>query len=333
MATTVCDRAAAATSASSHTVFFGVDVASSHLDICSYGSGAVKRVSNTPLAISCWLRSVPAGSVVAMESTGSYHRALANGAFAAGFAVHLLNPRDVRSYARGLGNRGKTDRLDAQVIARYAAHEHAQLRLWQPQSLQQQALEDLLHRRALLVKCQQQLRLSAAACPAVLATLEPLMLEFARTLKSFDQQISCAVAAIDADQQDFDCITSVPGIGLLSGAALLGVFRRLAAASADAVIAFLGLDPRPMDSGHKVGLRRLSKRGPSEWRRLLFNAAMSGAATKAWKGCYEHERTKGLSRTAALNVLARRMVRVAFSLFKNHKRFDPTLTPFRAVNA
>ena len=191
----------------------------------------------------------------------------------------------------------------------------------------------MLRRRAVLVKCQQQLRMSAAGCPLVLATLEPLMQEFARTLKAFDLQIRAAVAAVDADQQDFECITSVPGIGVLSGAALLGVFRRLATARADAVIAFLGLDPRPMDSGHKVGLRRLSKRGPAEWRRLLFNAAMSGAATKAWKGCYEHERAKGLSRTAALNVMARKMVRVAFSLFKNHQRFDLALVSGRAVNA
>lgn len=333
MATTVSHPAGVLATAPSPCVFFGVDVASSHLDICSYGASAAKRIANTPAAISAWLASLPTGSVIAMESTGSYHRALATGAYSAGFAVHLLNPRDVRSYARGLGARGKTDRLDAQVIARYAAHEHGQLRLWQPQSAQQQALDDLLRRRAVLIKCQQQLRMSAQGCPAALALLKPLMHQLGCTLKEFDAQIAAAIQTVDASQQDFECITSVPGIGLLSGAALLGVFRRLATASADAVIAFLGLDPRPMDSGHKVGVRRLSKRGPAEWRRLLFNAAMSGAATKAWKGCYEHERAKGLSRTAALNVLARKMVRVAFSLFKHHKRFDHALVSGNAVNA
>lgn len=96
-------------------------MASSHLDIRSYGGTTVKRIANTPLAISCWLGSLPSGCVIAMESMGRYHCALATGAFAAGFTVHLLNPRDVHSYARGLGSRGKTDRLDAQVIDRYAA--------------------------------------------------------------------------------------------------------------------------------------------------------------------------------------------------------------------
>lgn len=332
MATTVFDCPEVRAAVCSPRVFFGVDVASAHLDICSYGASAVKRIANTPAAISRWLGSVPPGCAIAMESTGCYHRPLACAAYNAGFAVYLLNPRDVRSYARGLGARGKTDRLDAQVIARYAAHEHHQLRLWQPASLEQQALDDLLRRRAVLVKCQQQLRMSAADCPVALAILAPLMQELAQALKAFDLHIRAAVQALDAQGQAFRFITSVPGIGLLSGAALLGVFRRLASASADAVIAFLGLDPRPMDSGRKVGLRRLSKRGPPEWRRLLFNAAMSGSATKAWKGFYEHELAKGLSGTAALNVLARKMVRVAFSLFKNHTRFDHTVLAKHALS-
>lgn len=313
--------------------FMGVDVASGHLDICPYGSSAVKRIDNTPSAISCWLGSLPVGCAIAMESTGHYHRSLAQAAHAAGFAVYLLNPRDVRMYARAMGSRGKTDRLDAQVLARYVAHEHRQLRLWQSPPAAQQALDELLRRRATVVKCQQQLRMSAAGCAPAQAFLEHLMQEFARVLKQFDLQIADAVSAVDADTHDFGRITSVPGIGLLSGAALLGVFRRLATGNADAVIAFLGLDPRPMDSGNKTGRRRLSKRGPAEWRRLLFNAAMSGSHTQAWKGCYEHERAKGLPRIAALNVLARKMVRVALSLFKNHKLFDASLVTARSKNA
>lgn len=313
--------------------FWGVDVASGHLDICLFGSSAVRRIANTPAAIGAWLCSLPAGCAIALESTGSYHRSLAEAAHAAGLAVYLLNPRDARMYARGLGARGKTDRLDAQVLARYAAHEHRQLRLWQPQPAAQQALDELLRRRAALVKCQQQLRMSAAGCPAAAATMAPLMQEFVQTLKQFDLQIAAAVRQINAQTHDFECITSVPGIGLLSGAALLGVFRRLATGSADAVIAFIGLDPRPMDSGNKVGRRRLSKRGPSEWRRLLYNAAMSGSHTQAWKGCYEHERAKGLPRVAALNVLARKMVRVAFSLFKNQLLFKADLVAFKTETA
>jgi transposase len=302
----------------------GVDVASEHLDAAAYGSAGVVRFANTDAAITKWLRTLPAGSIIALESTGRYHERLAFAAHAMGFVVYLLNPRDVRHYARGMGMRGKTDKLDAQILARYAAHERTELRAWVPPSPELRRLEDLLRRRGTLVKHQAAIRQSVADSAALRASVKPLMKEYTKLLDSIDAQIAQAAADLNLDSEGFERITSVPGIGLLSGSALLGLFQRLAERGADAVIAFLGLDPRPMDSGKKVGLRRLSKRGPAEWRRLLFNAAMSASRTKAWSATYERERAKGLPRTAALNVLARKLVRVAFGLFKSGQHFDPS---------
>jgi len=300
----------------------GVDVASMHLDAAAYGGSGVVRFANTDGAVSKWLRTLPAGSTIALESTGRYHERLAFAAHAKGFTVYLLNPRDVRHYARAMGMRGKTDKLDAQILARYAAHECTELRAWVPPSPELRRLEDLLRRRGTLVKHQVAIRQSLADSAGLRASAKTLMKEFAQLLDSIDQQIAQAAADLNLDSEGFERITSVPGIGLLSGSVLLGLFQRLAERGADAVIAFLGLDPRPMDSGKKVGLRRLSKRGPAEWRRLLFNAAMSASRTKAWSATYERERAKGLPRTAALNVLARKLVRVAFGLFKSGQHFD-----------
>jgi transposase len=303
-------------------VFIGVDVASKHLDAAVYGGAGVKRLKNSPAAIAAWLDKLPAASAIALESTGRYHETLARAAHARGFVVYLLNPRDVRHYARGMGMRGKTDRLDAQILARYVAHEHRELRPWQPQPPAQQVLDELIRRRATVVKSQQALTMSAADSVSMKALLKPTMKELSKLLAALDKEIAAAAAVVSADTQDFEHITSVPGIGLLTGSALLGLFRRLCERSGDAVIAFLGMDPRPMDSGQKTGLRRLSKRGPAEWRRLLFNAAMSASRTKTWSAHYARECAKGLPRTAALNVLARKLVRVAFGLFKTHSRFD-----------
>ena len=94
--------------------------------------------------------------------------------------------------------------------------------------------------------------------------------------------------------------------------------------SADAFVAFTGLDPRPDDSGQHRGRRRLSKRGPSELRRLLYVAAMSAKKTKVWKPLFEHDRAKGLSSTAALVILARRIARTAWSMYTYKTDFDPT---------
>jgi len=76
---------------------------------------------------------------------------------------------------------------------------------------------------------------------------------------------------------------------------LVNTLERVPLKSADAFVAFTGLDPRPDDSGQHRGKRRLSKRGPSELRRLLYLAAMAAKKTAAWKPLFEHYRTKGLS--------------------------------------
>lgn len=303
-------------------VVMGVDVASKHLDAAAYGSSGVVRFANTDAAIAKWLRTLPAGSTIALESTGRYHEKLAFAAHAKGFVVYLLNPRDVRHYARAMGMRGKTDKLDAQILARYAAHEHTELRAWVPPSPELRRLDELVRRRGTLVKHQGAIKQSMTGSSELRASVKPLMAQFTKLIDAIDSQIAQAAADLNLDSEGFERITSVPGIGLLSGSVLLGLFQRLAQRGADAVIAFLGLDPRPMDSGQKVGQRRLSKRGPAEWRRLLFNAAMSASRTKAWNAHYEHERAKGLPRTAALIVLARKLVRVAFGLFKSGQHFN-----------
>ena len=72
----------------------------------------------------------------------------------------------------------------------------------------------------------------------------------------------------------------------------------------------------------RTGRRRLSKRGPSELRRLLYLAAMAAAKTKIWKPLYQHYRARGLSSTAALVVLARRIARTAWSIYTHKTEFD-----------
>lgn len=302
----------------------GADVASEHLDIAVHdGKAAVRRVDNNAKAIGQWLKQVPKGSRLAMESTGRYHLLLARLAHEYGLQVYVLNPRDVNHYARGVGQRGKTDRLDAQVIARYVANEHAQLRCWQPAPPQLAELDSLLRRRAVLVRHQGALRQSLGDDPLTCKLLAKMLVPLERALQTLDKAIAKAAQRIDGSKQALRSITSVPGLGALNGAALLSLFTRLAGARADAVVAFTGLDPRPMDSGNKRGVRKLSKRGPSELRRLLFNAARSACRTSAWRSVYERELAKGLPRTAALVVLARKLVRVAFSLFKSQETFDP----------
>ena len=118
-------------------------------------------------------------------------------------------------------------------------------------------------------------------------------------------------------------LRTIHGVGPVVGAALVNTLERVPLKSADAFVAFTGLDPRPDDSGQHRGKRRLSKRGPAELRRLLYVAAMSAKKTTAWKPLFEHYRAKGLSSTAALVILARRIARTAWSMYTYKTNFDP----------
>lgn len=309
------------TSKTEASAFYGVDVASEHLDVARYGRSDVQRLANKVGAIKAWLAGLPAGSVIAMESTGRYHETLAREAHARGFAVYVLNPRAVRKYAQGVGMRGKTDRLDAHVLARMIEREHRELQRWEPLTPAQAELQELLRHRAGLVKHKTALRQASSHSAALRAGDAPVLQAFDAAIKQLDRQIQQAVRSMPQGSQDLSRIMSVPGLGALSGSALLVLFQRLAHRGGDAVIAFTGLDPRPMDSGRKRGKRCLSKQGPAEVRRLLYTAAMAASRTATWQGFYQAQRQR-LSSTAALIVLARKLVRVAFSIFKTQSSFD-----------
>lgn len=302
--------------------FVDVDVASAHLDVAIHGQTRVQRFDNTAKGITQLLRTLPRGCALGLESTGRYHRALAQAAHAAGLRVYVLNPLDARRYAQSVGQRGKTDRIDALVLARYISREHEQLRQWQPPTASQERLRELIAHRATLVRQHSALAQAGSHDKMLRSLDEPVLQALKDAIKLIDEQLATTIKADASSRQSFEHITSVPGLGLVCGSLLVMLFERMQERSADAVIAFTGLDPRPNDSGKKTGQRRLSKRGWPEIRRLLYSAAMSAARTKSWKGFYETQRKKGLSTTATLIVLARKLLRVAFSLFKQKSCFD-----------
>lgn len=97
----------------------GADVAKDEIVLaCAKQSFAPRAIANRRIALLSALKSLPAGSRIGMEATGSYHELLATLAHKLGFLVYVLNPNDTRHYAKAVGQRGKTDRVDAQLIDR-----------------------------------------------------------------------------------------------------------------------------------------------------------------------------------------------------------------------
>lgn len=313
-------------------IFWGVDVAKAELVISRHlATGAAMAIGNDPASINRWLKGVPANSYVAMESTGRYHAQLAKLALAAGMRVYVLNAKDVYFYAKALGARGKTDASDSAVIARYIAEHHAALHSWVPGTPVQQRLMDLLERRATLVKHRVSLRQTLGDTPELAAEAQGLDAHFDALLAALDAQVK-ALRASDA-RLEHACVNlqTLVGVGGQS-ATLLGVlFSRFNFANADAVVAYSGLDPRPCDSGMRKGKRRLSKRGPPDLRRMLYLMSLAACRSPHFNDWYQSLKARGFAGTQALVILARKLLRIAYAMWKRDQPFNPALLAPKGV--
>lgn len=303
------------------TTFVGVDVSKASLDAAVAGSGGRTLLANTSAAIDAWLAKLPAVAIIAAESTGPYHQLLVQRCQHAGRPVYVLNAKDVYFYAKGLGSRAKTDRLDAQVIARYLAEHHQKLHPCAPVSQAQSEVEKLLRQRALLVSKRVALRQSFQGC-----TVKQAILEIERGFKAAQQALDERIQQlIDADatlRTGQTLLRSITGFGVQISALLAVLLTRMNFSSSDALVAYSGLDPAAKDSGEKKGRRRLSKKGNPELRRAIWLAAFAACHSKALRPVYQSLRGRGFATTEALVILGRKLLRAAFAVWKTRQPFD-----------
>ncbi|CAN7180891.1 IS110 family transposase [Acidovorax sp. LjRoot194] len=307
--------------------FIGVDVSKAELVVATHGQDACLAVANESTAIVQWLHTLPPGALLAMESTGRFHQLLATLAAGMGLTVFVLNARDVYFYAKGLGARGKTDRVDARIIARYLAEHHERLHPHRVPSACQAELEQLLGQRWTVVTkrtaLRQSLRQSLRDCSTSIAQAAAGLEDaFGTLLHTIDGRITQLIKEQEQLHRARTLLQSIVGIGPQSSALLVTVLDRVAFCSCDALVAYSGLDPRAHDSGRSRGRRHLSKRGNPALRHQMFMAAMSACHTVTFAATYQALRARGLKSTEALVVLARKLLRIAFAVWRSGKPFD-----------
>ena len=117
----------------------------------------------------------------------------------------------------------------------------------------------------------------------------------------------------------------MPGLGPVSSLALAAAFHRHNFRRVDAFLTFIGLDVRVRDSGRFLGRRKLTKQGDPEMRRLWYNAAMAGCKDSHGNPYYQSLRERGISGTAALMILARKIVRVRCAVVEKQVPLEPEM--------
>jgi transposase len=317
-------------------IIFGADVGSTEIVIaCADSNQAVKAIANNRRAIEAWLAHLPGNAVIGMEATGRYHCTLADCAALRGFRVYVVNPKQLSLYAKGVGQRGKTDPLDARVIARYVVREGDRLHPYAIPTAVQRTLRNLMTQRAGIVRhCgairQCLLATGCAGSKALKRAHNNALQGLQKLIAEIDAQLREAVKQDAALDRKCAGLRTIIGIGPLNALALTHRFDRTPFANSDAVVAAYGLDPRPKDSGNKTGRRCLTKQGNAEDRRLIYLAAQSAAKSKTFRPMYDALRAKGFATTEAIVIIARKLLRIAFAVWTSNQPFDPNKLGFQA---
>ena len=302
----------------------GIDIAKNTLFSHLWEQDSNLELPNEPQAVRAWLKSLDGVARIAVEPTSHYHLILVESALALGHIVYLVSPRQLAHYRSAVNLRHKSDPHDAWLLARYLVHEQAALRPYQPQCRQAQQLWSLLKRRASVIKARQQLQQSMAE---VQLSTRALFTQFRQLLRRIDQRIEQLIQGLGWQRHYRHCC-SIPGIGPLSAAALVTAYHRGTFASSDAFVAFLGMDVRLRESGQYRGQRKLTKQGESELRRLLYCAAQAARCHPRFADYRQRQLDKGLSKIAANVALARKLIRIAFTLMNTDQPFreEPKMT-------
>jgi transposase len=279
-------------------------------------------VPNTDAGIRQLLRRVPATALV-VEPTGRYGEPLVRAAQAAGREVLQAVPRKARAFLWAEQPRAKTDRIDSAGLALYGLT--GRLRPYLLPSPAVDLVQQLLAARRGLSQSLMSLQQQRAALPLAAEALTPATEGLARELQALDDRIA---AAAKADELAAAVVTlkAVPGIGDLTAPALAACLIAKRFTHPDQFVAYVGLDIRVHQSGRRHGQFGLSKYGDAELRRLLYLAAMAAARCTrdpTFAERYHRERAKGLARTAALNAVARKLAKVAWSLVAHGSAYDP----------
>ena len=302
-------------------MFVGIDVSKDRLDVHvlpSEETFAVARHGEGLEQLVERLRALPAALVV-LEATGGYETVAAAALAAAGLPLVVVNPRQIRAFARAAGRLAKTDRLDAQIIARFAEAMRPEPR--PVPSAEAQALGELVARRRQIVEMigAESNRRRHLTHRRVLRGLERIVDELQAQLTEIEREIDDTVRGTPAWRDKEDLLKTVPGIGSTIARTLIAELPELGSLDRRKIAALAGLAPFNRDSGTLRGRRTIAGgRGPV--RSALYMAVMVSIRHKLHLAkTYNRLRQAGKAPKAAITACMRKLVTILNAILRDQK--------------
>lgn len=312
-------------------LFIGIDVSKARLDVYILPTHDYTFFTNDEQGWQQLLEYISQGShtrsvgSIVLEATGKLHLGIATVLITAGLPAAIVNPAQTRSFARSTGRLAKTDRLDAQALARFAEAIRPESRALPDE--QTRDLNDLVVRRRQIVEmltAEKHRRSSTTG--AVRNDIDKHIDFLQQGLKRINQDLETAVKDNQQWHAKFTILNSVKGVGSVMIHTLLAMLPELGELDRREIAALVGVAPINADSGTKRG-RRMLYGGRAAVRSVLYMAALTAVrCNETFKRFYQRLLAKGKPKKLALAATMRKLLTTLNAMIKNGTTWDPQLS-------
>lgn len=307
-------------------VFAGIDVSKAHLDVALSESAATWRVANTEAGIEDLVRRLTEiePALVVMEATGGFEIPSAAALTAAGLAVVIANPRQVRDFAKSTGQLAKTDRIDAGILALFAARVRPEVRPLRNEETR--ALDAVIARRRQIIGMitAEKNRLGFAL-EAVQKRIKKHIRWLERELSDVDSDLDRMIRESPVWRAKSDLLRDVPGVGPNLARTLIAELPELGRLSNREISALVGVAPFTRDSGVFRG-KRMIFGGRAPVRSALYMSIWSASKhNPVIRVFYRRLRDKGKPPKVAQVACMRKLLIILNAMVRDGRKWDPSL--------
>jgi transposase len=298
-------------------VFVGIDVAKAHLDVAVRPNGEAWRVANDLAGLAELVERLQAQrpTLIVVEATGGLEVPLTAAVATAGLTIAVVNPRQVRDFAKAVGQLAKTDALDAQLLARFAEVVRPTPRPLP--AAEAQALAALVARRSQIVGmlvAEQQRR--GSTLPALRSRVEAHIRWLQAEREALDRELEQTLRQTPLWREREDLLRSVPGIGPVVSATLIADLPELGQLTRKQIAALVGVAPLNCDSGRWRGRRHIWG-GRARVRAALYMGTLVAVQRNpVLRAFYERLLAAGKPKKVALTACMHKLVVILNALLR-----------------
>jgi transposase len=302
-------------------IIVGIDVSKDRLDVAMRPSGEAFVVARNAAGLEQLVARLKADApyLVALEATGGFETVAAAALAAAGLPVVIVNPAQVRCFAKAVGQRAKTDPIDAAVIAHFAAATQPE-----PRPLPDEAtrmLADLVGRRRQIIEMigAERQREKRVTLPRLRKSIARLLKALEKELASLDADIDDAVRGSPAWREKEDLLASVPGVGPTIARTLIAELPELGQLGRKEIAALVGLAPFTRQSGQWRGRSFIGGGRPPVRSVMYMGALVASRHNPVLKAFFDRLIAAGKPKMLVLIAVARKLLTILNAILRDNR--------------